>query len=457
MNAYVDPRRVRGKGTLDVILVWVKLAASRSTAAFLACALFLLGVLPVRSVSQEITYDSVPRKILGPELWSVPVGGHLTLSRDGTKLLVASVEDTTFYVVDAVGGKILRRLPAAFWSTGIRTFYMADDDLSVLCVNGQDSTRTLDGLVVIDINTGDVILERYPGNSLQAVSKVHDRLVSNRQFIELSTYRLIKEFDDGGLAWFDDERGLLYRTRPQQVQEIDAVTGEILRTTGTAASRSVVRRPKNSDWIYVFAMQIDGFSPYNYVEAIHLETGERVKFTKNIARETRALGTTPSQAYGSGYLQLSKQPQVLWTYHAESRRSEIIANPIFEFFGQVSTKEFVYDASRESYIHSWFGGGDTTRCNLLIDDPALSVNEDSEPTQPWLTVTSSELVIHVNPSEIVHSVTITDMAGRIVMSMHEGLHHVPLRFPISHVPSGACVCAVEVAGQVLSSSFTIMR
>jgi hypothetical protein len=96
-------------------------------------ALVLLTLLAACTFmhAQEVTYNTTPTHELGPELWQLPIGGQLTMSRDGKTLLVASMADTCFYVVDVSSGTIAVKLDAQFYvKSGSNTMYAADGDLS---------------------------------------------------------------------------------------------------------------------------------------------------------------------------------------------------------------------------------------------------------------------------------------------------------------------------------------
>lgn len=154
----------------------------------------------------------------GAKLWSLPIGGRLTLSRDGKTLLVASLADSNFYVVDVETGTIRRKLTPKFnWNSDAGTpFYQVDNDLKWIGLKASG----YDGLW--DIET-DTLVTQLPKAMYDCLSKKLQRLVvrsalSNQPVLyDVTNNRAITEFsvstsEYGIEEWFDDDRGLLYRS-----------------------------------------------------------------------------------------------------------------------------------------------------------------------------------------------------------------------------------------------------
>ena len=199
----------------------------------------------------------------------------LRLSRDGSRLLVASSADSTYYVVDAINGVVERSLPAVYYTTGGRTGFTTDADLKYLWSMGPDSTRVGNQARLIDMETGEILYDFDDFRGVHDISSVHNRIGEAGGLYELDTYELLWAFEGvGSVAWFDDDRAVFYRYSDYLLTEHSTETGEPLRAIGTKTRRGRVRRPKNSDWLYVFASGEQN-GP-NFVEAIHIETSERV-------------------------------------------------------------------------------------------------------------------------------------------------------------------------------------
>ena len=242
--------------------------------------LILIGWVGVRA--QEITYNLEPTHELGPELWSIPIGGKLTMSADGTRMLVASIADSAFYVVDVETGEY-RRLSQPYYqdNTFGYTFYAVDNDLTSLTTrNVYTEGRVLNAW---DIGPDTLIssIATQIGSKLNGVSLRYRRIIYNAQMLDLDSQEKIASHDlMYAPAWFDDDRGVFYCSRDRVVGEFDAETGELKRTWGVRSLESEVRRPSNSDWLYVFSLETDFANPQNWVEAINLVTGERLTFEK---------------------------------------------------------------------------------------------------------------------------------------------------------------------------------
>jgi hypothetical protein len=419
--------------------------------------------------AQEIEYNLTPEKQLGPELWKLPIGGDLTMSRDGRTLLVASTADSAFYVVDVETGTIRRRLtPKYFPPPNRSTVYRTDDDLKWISLGWTDWR----GLWDIE---ADTIITAYGKSTIFTISRQHARLhEAYKDFsalLDAHTLRIITQFPwvVGVFAWFDDARGILYRVVPTgagyaNIEEYDALSGAFIRKTGIHHDRGTVVRPPNSQWLYYFTLGPTDIHPEGWVEAIHLETGERVRFMDfGPGNPDFTPGT-----YGHGFISFTDnialagasgpKPERVWTFDAESRTCRtIVEQPFVTFLGFLTTKEYAISLALNMYIHCWDGGDSSgMRCQTLV--PATTqVHETPLATkQPaWLATIQSELTIDLH--QPIRSIIIASTEGRVLLNQPGPFEQRPIRIPIPMLPSGSYLCSVRTAQEVLSASFTLTR
>jgi hypothetical protein len=273
-------------------------------------------------------------------------------------------------------------------------------------------------------------------------------------------------------GWFDDDRGLLYRCVPNAVQEIDAVTGTILRSWGTNArtfSRAI--RPSNSMWLYVFAWPETDKPESTFVDAIHLETGERVHYTHEYAGGGPVAYETTDNSYE--YSTPTKGLMCSWaargfnylcSFDGSTRSSQAVVSPLFKWGTRTSTKENAVNPELSLYLHTWDEDARARdsvvlRCNALI--PVASAVADGptpDETRLLLQVEGGILLVVAPQGVPMLSIDIISTDGRILQH-HTGeeLDRQPLQVNIAGLPSGSYICAVQFDQRRLLSSFTITR
>ena len=437
--------------------------------------LILIGWVGVRA--QEITYNLEPTHELGPELWSIPIGGKLTMSADGTRMLVASIADSAFYVVDVETGEY-RNLGVTYDRQFVE--YGVDNDISTLVTW---SLNVVDGELerryeVRDIAADTVIHENDIGTSIRAVSRLQNRLMANRQLIELNTHRLIIDYNDGANgfgAWFDDDRGLLYRAMPRMMQEIDPTDGRVLRTWGIRPLRSEVRRPSNSDWLYVFSLETDFANPQNWVEAINLVTGERLTFEKYFWERVdgqpiydpygwfgvSSNGSAVGSGQNAGVDKRHYNP--VWSFSADEHRTDVIVDHSFLFEGGEGNKLQSITPDLAVLLHSWrtnWKDSSITRCNALVP-VSTSVGDVTGEGEPLgVSTYVADDFLHVEPEQletIIQHVDVATVDGALVLQEDITDPMLPVRFPIGHLANGTYLCSVQTSMGRFSSTFTIQR
>ncbi len=443
-------------------------------------ALVLLTLLAASTFlqAQEVTYNTTPTHQLGPELWQLPIGGQLTMSRDGKTLLVASMADTCFYVVDVTTGTIRKKLLTRYVVefTGGASSYACDGDMKLLAVSRimfvPDSLPEL--LFIVDLTKGDTIARRSLLMPIAALSSRSDRLLTGSVLYTASTLDTIATFSEWNYTtgWFDDDRGLLYRCVPNGVQEIDAASGTILRGWGTNArafSRAI--RPQNSMWLYVFAWPESDKPESTFVDAIHLETGERIHYT----HEYTGGGPVVSEVTNNSYV-FSTPSQGLMcngsvlgynyicAFDGSTRSSQAVVSPLFKWGTRTSTKENVVNPELTLYLHTW--GSDTRnsdsniiRCNSLIPATVDIREVETEESIELLARTDSGMLLILSPNLVnIQFLDIIATDGRILQH-HTGdeLVRQPIAISIASLPSGTYLCAVQLADRRLTTSFTVVR
>ena len=434
----------------------------------------LAGWVPISA--QGITYNLEPTHELGPELWSIPIGGRLTMSADGTRMLVASIADSAFYVVDVETGEY-RRLSQPYYSDNTfgTTFYVVDNDLTVLAQrNSLDFTR---GLFAWDIDADTVVSELQAKEGtfgdLEGVSLKHDRLVYDGLLESLQTRDHIAMHDlMYAPAWFDDDRGVFYCSRDRVVGEFDAETGELKRTWGVRSLESEVRRPSNSDWLYVFSLETDFANPQNWVEAINLVTGERLTFEEFfwdrssdhpvflVGDEGSIVddGSVPTiNGFDGGHL------NVAWTFDAERRSSQVVFDLLFYLDGSPGMKTQAVDPHHTVVCHSWWDtwkDSSITRCNALVP-VSTSVSDVTGEGEPLgVSTYVADDFLHVEPEQletIIQHVDVATVDGALVLQEDITDPMLPVRLPIGHLANGTYLCSVQTSMGRFSSTFTIQR
>ena len=436
--------------------------------------LILIGWVGVRA--QEITYNLEPTHELGPELWSIPIGGRLTMSADGTRMLVASLADSAYYVGEVETGEY-RRLSQPYYqdNTFGYTFYAVDNDLTSL------TTRNVytEGRVLNAWDIGaDTLISSIPtqiGSKLNGVSLRYRRIIYNARMLDLDTQEKIASHDlMYAPAWFDDDRGVFYCSRDRVVGEFDAVTGELKRTWGVRSLESEVRRPSDSDWLYVFSLQTDFANPQNWVEAMNLVTGERLTFDKyfwervdgqpvfNQALDFFTAGSRDCFLSGKNVPHMNP----VWSFSSEERRTRVIVDLSFEFEGRASQKITAIHPSQSSLVHTWWvdwKDSSITRCNALVP-VSTSIKEeipggDQGNSLPFtLSVIGDDLHINpLQPGHLVHHVDIASIDGAVILQQDITAPVLPVRIPIDHLASGTYVCSVQTSVGRYSSTFAIQR
>ncbi len=434
--------------------------------------LILIGWVGVRA--QEITYNLEPTHELGPELWSIPIGGRLTMSADGTRMLVASIADSAFFLVDVETGEY-RRLSQPYYqdNTFGYTFYAVDNDLTSL------TTRNVytEGRVLNAWDIGaDTLISSIPtqiGSKLNGVSLRYRRIIYNAQMLDLDTQEKIASHDlMYAPAWFDGDRGVFYCSRDRVVGEFDAVTGELKRTWGVRSLESEVRRPSDSDWLYVFSLQTDFANPQNWVEAINLVTGERMTFEEYFwdrvdgqpeYREVfSSFSGSNTGSIWRGINGVHLNP--VWYASAEDQSTQVVIDVEFVIDGRSRSKIMAVTPTLSKVVHcrnTNFRSG--TICNALVpvstsigDEPPDGDEGDSVPFT--LSVIGDDL--HINPLQpgyLVLHVDIASIDGAVILQQDITDPVLPVRIPIGHLASGTYVCSVQTSVGRFSSTFAIRR
>ncbi len=445
--------------------------------------LAIIAIMALGLRAQEISYNLTPTHELGEELWQIPISGKLTMSADGKRVLVACLADSVFYMVDVETGAY-KKLFSQFYADNTygRTQYKTDNQCRWLVMEGSDLRNGVVRRVfrVEDTETGEIILERATGISTHAVSSVHDRLMAFNQLVKLSTFEVVKEYPTDPLtgigAWFDDERGLVYRAKNRVVEELNAITGEILRSWTVRPSKFQMRRPSNSDWLYVFSTVTNGIKGWsqNLVEAINLVTGERLTFEKyfwtladgrpkfNDQPQCFTSSSTTCFAIGDDN---TPHYNAVWEFDAEVMKSQVICDLRFFFYDRYDPKTQTITPDRSRLLHCWaVSGGDSSilRCNALVPvaTSAQENPEDVSSTDVSVVQRDNTLTIELvgtTAEELITNVQIFTNDGAIVASLPVGDPSVPVTVPIDHLSSGAYRCVVTTTGRELFASFTIVR
>ena len=437
--------------------------------------LILIGWVGVHA--QEITYNLEPTHELGPELWSIPIGGRLTMSADGTRMLVASLADSAFYVVDVETGQY-RRLSQPYYqdNTFGFTLYVIDNDLKTL------STRNLfdddPTLYVWDVESDTLLYAESTrlgsASFLKGVSGRNDRLVFDRSLIDLKTGQTLTIHELlRAPAWFDDDRGVFYCSRERVAGEFDAVTGELLRSWPVRSALSEVRRPSDSDWLYVFSLQTDFANPQNWVEAINLVTGDRMTFERYFWTLTDGqpifnpgfdvYASTPYSAVASGRDGFSDHIQPVWRFDAEAHKSDVVIDPLFYSEGDPGRKPHALTPSFDRFIHTWWTNwkdSSITRCNALIPVATSMGGSDEGTESPGVTTYVTDDFLYIEPEQletIVLHVDVATIDGAVILQQDFTDPVLPVRIPIDHLASGTYVCSVQTSVGRFSSTFAIQR
>lgn len=441
-----------------------------------------LNVLGLHLGAQEITYNLTPTHELGAQLWQIPISGKLTMSADGKRVLVACLADSAFYMVDVETGAY-RKLHSQYFqdNTYGRTQYGTDDQCRWLVMHGTDLRDGVDRTVfrVEDTQTGEVVLEQEPGSTIRAVSQKQDRMMANWQLIKLSTFELIRQYPeeiDGFGAWFDDDRGLTYRARSRELQEINTTNGDVLRTWKVRATRFNMRRPSNSDWMYVFSTETDGLmgGSQNLVEAINLVSGKRLTFERyfwtladgypkfNASPQCFTSSSTACFAIGNDN---TPHHNVVWEFDAEGAMSNVITDLRFTFYDRYDGKTQSITPTKSHLLHCFFvDGGDSSilRCNSLVpvttsahENPKDESSRDVSVVQRDNTLTIE--LVHTDTEELITNVQIFTSDGIVVARVPVSDASIPVTFSIGHLSSGAYRCVVTTTGRELFASFTIVR
>ncbi|MCX6139511.1 MAG: hypothetical protein NTX15_01535 [Candidatus Kapabacteria bacterium] len=444
--------------------------STRSIAAIAFCAL-LLTRFPASA--QEIVYDTVVRNTLGPELWAIPVSGPLTISEDGRKVLVASVRDSMFYIVDVATGAFrpLMSAPDYWGGAGKQTSHVTDASLTWLWVTVPRGGGKKD-FYLIDV-ASDTIIRRFQDSALLGIasmSRTLDRCVDSRTLYRLSTMEPVSALADpaGGTSWFDDTHRKLYRNTPWQVDEIDPVTGKVEQTWAVNSEISYARRPANSDWLYVYNYCVDAFGgSCGDVNAINVVTQERVMFTKHMGEHLVgpsgyiANGATSSIGYASRWATgLGFQP--IWSFDAVARTTAAILNPVFYFGGELSGKHIAIMPDFGRFVHGWQTlnrDSSFTRCNQIVPlTTTVDRSTDSATTAAWLEASGEWMEIRMGDTENITSVDLHTVTGQLVKHLDrtECLAR-PLRISLAMLQSGSYMCTVQTTQGTRSSSFTISK
>jgi hypothetical protein len=435
-----------------------------------ALVLLLLLTASTFMQAQEVTYNTTPTHELGPELWQLPIGGQLTMSRDGKTLLVASMADTCFYVVDVTSGSILGRSSAAYYQVSQQgnSVYCTDNDITLLAI-GRNNYIELYNLVTDSILTPRT---RVP-SPLTALSAVHDRLLAGSVLLKASTFDTVLVYNEQAFTtgWFDDDRGMLYRCVPNGVQEIDATTGVIIRGWGTNArafSRAI--RPQNSMWLYVFAWPESDKPESTFVDAIHLETGERVHYTHEYAGGGPVVSEFDESSYVYSTLKdgLMSSPSTLGSnylssFDAATRSAQAIVSPRFTWGSGSIAKENAVNPELTRYVHTWpLGAVDRDSCILRCNamSPTTSIlASDSTSNSALIVIVDADNLRIVEPwleTAITLDIIATD--GRNLRH-HTGeeLVRQPVSISIALLPSGTYLCVVQLSDRRLTTAFTVVR
>jgi hypothetical protein len=328
-------------------------------------------------------------------------------------------------------------------------------------------------LFIVDLTKGDTIARRSLLMPIAALSSRSDRLLTGSVLYTASTLDTIATFSEWNYTtgWFDDDRGLLYRCVPNGVQEIDATTGVIIRGWGTKArafSRAV--RPQNSMWLYVFAWPESDKPESTFVDAIHLETGERVHYSHEYAGG----GPVVSEADASSHMYstlidgLMSSPSTLGSnylcsFDATTQSAQAIVSPTFTWGAGSIAKENAVNPELTKYVHTWpLGAVDRDSCILRCNamSPTTSfLASDSTSESTLSVIVDAEMLRIIEPQlEFVISLDIISADGRILQH-HTGdvLVRQPIAISIASLSSGTYLCAVQLADRRLTTSFTVVR
>ncbi|RPI69075.1 MAG: hypothetical protein EHM43_02905 [Ignavibacteriae bacterium] len=405
------------------------------------------------------------------------------MSADGKRVLVACLADSAFYMVDVETGAY-RKLHSQFFQDntyGI-TQYGIDQQCRWLVIQGTDLRNGVARPVfrVEDTETGEIVLEQEPGITIRGVSQRQDRLMSNTQLIKLSTFELIREYPKetpSGLgAWFDDDRGLVYRARPREAQEIDAETGEIRRSWTVRPITFHMLRPSNSDWLYVFSTETDGLSggSQNLVEAINLVTSEKLTFTRYFwtladgfpwfSDQPQCFTSSSSSCFAIGD-DNTPHYNAVWEFDAESSKSAVVTDLRFFYHDRYQAKTLVITPDKSRLLHCWaVRGGDSSilRCNSLVPVATSAHENSSDDSSRDVSVVQRDNsltieLVHTNSEELITNVQIFTSDGIVVARVPVSDASIPVTFSIGHLSSGAYRCVVTTTGRELFASFTIVR
>jgi hypothetical protein len=405
-------------------------------------------------------------------LWRLPIGGQLTLSRDGRRLLVASNSDTCFYVVDVEAGAVRRKLtPKNYYKpSGLSTVYMVDEDLKWMTLEWTD----MRGLWDIE---ADTLLTAFGENGIFYISSRLNRMYgAHKDALALLNARTLEVIHSypvryGTRAWFDDDRGVFYLTVDHGIEEYDAETGIRIRGTYVDAVEGVVRRPKDSQWLYYFTTGLSqGY--HDFVEAVHLETGERVRFFgPSNPRLGMHLGTAGESFIVprggdvvAGFDSGLQSP--VFAFDAQGRVSRVIVDPP-PFRDpwdstRISARECAITPDLTRYLHTLDADEANTAlvCQALIPNTTSAASEPPQPRPgpaPWARVADGELVLTPPGTGPIHAIDITATDGRIARSAAGPFDQRPVRIGLAGLPAGLYFCTIRRQGGALSASFTISR
>jgi hypothetical protein len=328
-------------------------------------------------------------------------------------------------------------------------------------------------LFIVDLAKGDTIARRSLLMPIAALSSRIDRLLTGSVLYTASTLDTISTFSEWNYTtgWFDDDRGLLYRCVPNGVQEIDATTGVILRGWGTNArafSRAI--RPQNSMWLYVFAWPETDKPESTFVDAIHLETGERVHYT----HEYTGGGPVVSEVTNNSYVYSTPSQGLmcngsvlgfnyLCSFDGAARSSQAILSPLFKWGTRTSTKENAVNPELSLYLHTWDEDA-RARDSVILRCNALSLttsvrSSDSTFGSTLKVIVDADILRIIEPQlEAAISLDIIATDGRILQHhTADELVRQPIAISIASLPSGTYLCAVQLTDRRLTTSFTVVR
>jgi hypothetical protein len=355
------------------------------------------------------------------------------------------------------------------------TYYQTDAELRYLAQANTNSSS----LNMWDLDADTVMTwKNLSHTNLAAVSKNMNRVIHGTLVMKATSLEVVDTLSEPVSAWYDDEKELAYYllASVQQVQEVDVKSNAVLRTWKVRPKSGAMRRPSNSDWLYVFSTVTNGLpgGSQNLVEAIHLVTGERLTFEKYF--------WTLADGYPEFLIQIGDyflpaatscfargsdagHRNVLWEFDANSRRSDVVLDYAIMLFDRLGRQSFVSTMDKRLLLRCWDSPGKDSsilRCNALVPATTGTDEETGRSSMGDLRIkqSSSQLSIELvgtPDDERIQNVQVFATDGSITVTQPVSDPTIPVSIPIGKLGSGAYRCVVQTTARQLLSSFTIVR